>query len=141
GAKKHDDRRRAHERGTNAVSHRKYLWRRAGSGRPGPTYGSDLRSGALARGREKALAIQRDGTGVARGAAVLGHAALDLHHITNLHGVAAPALAHQAVRAAHLHRPVRDLARFLVLHVDVEEGVGVHPLDLRDGPRQLEGLV
>src|SRR5688572_24468876 len=101
-----------------------------------------LRGNALARACEQALPGRRhqDGRGVAGGAAVLGQAALDGHLVTDLHGVSGPAVAHQAVGAAHLHRPVRHLLRLLIDDVDVEEGVWVHPLDLGDGAGVLERL-
>ncbi len=97
---------------------------------------------ALARRREEALAglRQDDRARVAGRAAVLREAALDGDLVADLHGVARPALPHQAVRAAHFHRPVRHLLGLLVGDVDVEEGVRVHPLNLRDGAGHLERL-
>src|SRR5215831_11586315 len=67
-----------------------------------------LRVGGLARSGEQPLAAsERHRTRVADVAAVLGRAALDGDDVTDLHRVARPALAHQAVRAAHLEAPVR----------------------------------
>ena len=48
----------------------------------------------------------------------------------SLHRVPGPSGAHEAIRTAHFHRPVGHLAGLLVLHVDIEERVRVHPLDL-----------
>src|SRR5262245_24695523 len=40
---------------------------------------------------------------------VLGHAAIDRDHITDLQGVSGPTRTHQHVGAPHLHRPVGHL--------------------------------
>src|SRR4030095_5532756 len=69
-----------------------------------------LRRLTLARRREQALTVlgHHHAAGAAGRAGVLRQAALDRHRVAGLHGVARPAIAHQAVGAAHLHGPVGD---------------------------------
>src|SRR3970282_598706 len=57
--------------------------------------------------------------------------ALDDDHVANLEGVARNATTLQDAGRAAGESPVGDLAA-VVLYVDVEPDVGIHPLDLRD---------
>ncbi len=126
---------RAHQRGAEAVGHGTF-----GPLEPDATLTAWCPGSTPAK-RRLTGRLEDNGARVAGRAAVLRQAAFDRHPFTDLHRVARPALAHQAVRAAHLHRPVGDLLRLLIDHVDIEEGVGIHPLDLGDGARHLERLV
>src|SRR5262249_4072355 len=114
----------------------------------------------LARAGEQALAADHDGARVADRGAILRRAALDRDRVTDLHRVARPALAHEAVRAAHFEAPVLNLGlvgglalplRLLTLgsrrsladlgDVHVEIRVRIQPLDLGDVPSQLDALL
>src|SRR2546428_3031124 len=115
--------------------------------RPGPTYAPLamllLRRGVvLARRREQPLAGrgEDDHPRVADVRSVFGLAALDGHDVADLERVARPALAHEAVGAAHLHAPVDDLAvRIGDVHIEVR--MWVRPLDLGDGALHVHRLV
>src|SRR5262245_39824429 len=100
-----------------------------------------LRRLPLTRCRKQPLsgALQLHRPGVAAMAAVLGKTAFDRHDVAWLHGRPGPAVSHQAIRAAHLHAPVGNLV--VVLDVDVEPHVGVHPFSLGDRSRQTEWFV
>jgi len=85
------------------------------------------------------LGVQDDlGVGVVR--SVLRPRPFDGHLVARLQREPGPPEPHQPVRARQLEAPVRHLAR-RVLHVDINPGMRVRPLQLRDSARQLHRLV
>jgi hypothetical protein len=62
---------------------------------------------------------------------VLRAGSLDSDRLTDLRRVGRPAFTQERLGVAHLESPVLDLARLFVLYIDVEETVGIRPLDLR----------
>src|SRR4029434_1335118 len=78
--------------------------------------------------------------GVTEQAAVPRAGSLDIDRVTDLQRVGPPAQTQERVGIARLESPVLNLARLFVLDIDVEETVGVCPLDLRHRPSELDRL-
>src|SRR5215470_2389835 len=70
-------------------------------------------------------------------AAVLRAKSFHRNHISDLQRVSAPASPGEQIGTSHFHSPVPYVAA-IVLHVDVEPGVRILPLQLRDCARQLD---
>src|SRR5579862_279431 len=96
---------------------------------------SNLWNYALARSRAQPLAggSQRHRSRVQLLRAVFGERAVDDDFIADLHGVLGPAAAQQGGGRSHFASPVEHLAG-IVRDIDVEEHVGVHPIDFGDDP-------
>src|SRR5262249_5968072 len=115
------------------------LTRRRG---PPNRFRSALRCVGLARRREQALAgrCERHDARIADVRTVLGLRSFDGDLVADVQRAPRPALAHQAVGAAHFHAPVDDFS-VVTGDIHVEVGVRIRPLDLRDNALQIDGLV
>src|SRR5438874_1899017 len=102
-----------------------------------------LWSGTSVRGRSgKHLPAVSEGHFPAIGhfRAVLGAIAFDRDLIAHFQGILPPPCASQNQRRAEFDIPIRHVAA-LILHVDIETGMRIHPLYLRDDSGELYRIV
>src|SRR5438093_2391696 len=102
-----------------------------------------LWSGTSVRGRSgKHLPAVSEGHFPAIGhfRAVLGAIAFDRDLIAHFQGILPPPCASQNQRRAEFDIPIRHVAA-LILHVDIETGMRIHPLDLGDDSCELDRRV